>query len=263
MWSRERIRRPMPPRMAIHTTLVPGGHLKFTSLFGFLIVVFMFIVVRHRRTGCGKFNTGHRKPQPSPLKPLPPPLQAANRPFCELESFRNPHSLQPKHFSCLRDSHYEAATAVSRDLVIGEEVLQSDRTRHPNWLKTVTRLPMPQSDQRTDTVRVETLPSNCTFGPPIAFGRIDSPRDLRPIELDLSCPALQFNVHGIRLELLRFRRLQPHKPRAVAHCTKRRSPWAFPPLVLTPESRFACNLATLPPLPFRRGEGRGEGSVDR
>ena len=99
------------------------------------------------------------EPQPNQLKPLPAPLQAANCRSCKLEPFRNAHPLYPKHLPFCGDAQDELPALISRHLLIGEEVLQLDRTGHTNGLETVTRLPMPQADEGTDFVRVKTLPS--------------------------------------------------------------------------------------------------------
>jgi hypothetical protein len=77
--------------------------------------------------------------------------------FCKLELFRYPQALHPEYHSLRRSGNYELPTPGSRDLLIGEKILQLDRARHADGLKPVTRLPVPQPERRTDFVRVETL----------------------------------------------------------------------------------------------------------
>src|ERR1039458_3930247 len=156
-------------------------------------------------------------PQQSQLKPLPAPLQAANRTLCKLEPFRNPQPFHPEYDPVRRRGHYEPSTLCSGNLFIGEKVLQFDRACHADGLKSVTRLPVPQPDWRTDLVRVETLLPQPSLGPRSASRRIDPPPDSRPVKLNLTHPVTQINLRRARAKFLRIRNLQMYPTQSIAH----------------------------------------------
>src|SRR5438132_2520182 len=97
------------------------------------------------------------------LNPLPGPLQAANRAWHKLKSFRNAHSLDPKQLLLAVGSHNQLMTAAPHYLLIGEKILQFDRKGQPNGLKPVPRTPMPQYYVRTDAIGVKKLSSGAGF----------------------------------------------------------------------------------------------------
>jgi hypothetical protein len=75
--------------------------------------------------------------------------------FCQLKSFRNPHALHPKDFSLGTGGEEEFVTAFPRDLLVDEKVLKFYRAGHSDGVKSVASPPMPQSEARTDFVRVK------------------------------------------------------------------------------------------------------------
>jgi hypothetical protein len=152
------------------------------------------------------------KPQQGHLRPFPAPLQAANRLLCELEPFRNPHPLNPKHLSFRRGSDYKLPPPTPRNPLIAKEILQFDRERHADGLKTVARPPVPQAYRGTNLVGIETLAPHPGFGLLNGAMRTDSPPDSCPAELDLPSPALQFYRCASCLERLRFGGAQMHQP---------------------------------------------------
>src|SRR3974390_3013214 len=102
------------------------------------------------RFAWSKVTTIALGPQPDELKPLPAPLQAANCRFCELKSFRNPHSFNPKHLAAGRNRQNQHVTPFPRNLLVAEEILQFNRATHAHRLKSVSRLPMPQQNLPAD-----------------------------------------------------------------------------------------------------------------
>jgi len=175
-----------------------------------------------------------RQPQPDPLKPLPAPLQAANRLLCELKPFRYSHPFHPKDLPLSCGRHHKPATPVSRDLLIGEKVLQFDRARHADWLKAVPRSPVPQPNRRAHPVGGKRLLSNSGSGLRDSFPRINSPRYSHPIKLNLPCPALQVHLRRTKAKLLRRSDLQMHLAREVANGITSERRRACPPSVLLP-----------------------------
>lgn len=185
-----------------------------------------------------------RHPQPNPLKPLPAPLQAANRLSCKLKSFRNSGPFHPENLTLRRSRHQELAAPIARNLLIGEKVLQFNRARHADWLKTVSRLPMPQPDRRPHLIGIKGLLSNSSSGPSNSSPRINSPRDSRPIELNLPCLTPQGRLRRTSAKLLRGSDLQLYPAQAVANgITYNRGP-ACPPRLLLPTRQAirACYL---------------------
>src|SRR5262249_49418000 len=78
--------------------------------------------------------------------------------------FRNSHPFHPKHLIINRNRQHELMPALSRDLLVGEEILQLDRRRHANRLKSISPLPMTEQNVSTDPVRIEPLTINYLLG---------------------------------------------------------------------------------------------------
>jgi len=84
-------------------------------------------------------------------------MQAANRVFCELESFRNPQTFDPKDLFLGGNSDYQEVPTVARHLRIGKKILQLNGLRHANRLEAVPRTPMAQDNARTNLFTIKDL----------------------------------------------------------------------------------------------------------
>src|SRR5258705_5296852 len=123
--SRKSINRMIPPKIAIHTIQVRGGTRNsphFLGAFSSSLCLFSSGIFCNGCANLACLALGRN----AQLNPLPTPLQATNRRWCKLESFRNPHSFHPKYFSALGSRHDQLMAAAPLDLLIGEKVLQFD-----------------------------------------------------------------------------------------------------------------------------------------
>ena len=92
-------------------------------------------------------------------------MQAANRAFRQLISFRNPQPFDPKNASVGSNRDDQAMALGPLDFGICEQILQFYRRFHTDWLKPITRVPMADKDSASNPAGIE------LFGTGLAFGR--------------------------------------------------------------------------------------------